>query len=338
MVAIHIPLDGKITEVQRIKIPLKKMILDIENPRIQYYLDTRLNDTIKQDHIEFALRTSNDMYEKLRDNIEQNRGIYNPVWVVNEGDYYRVIEGNTRVLIYKELSEKYFNDENWKSIDSYVLPIAVERYKINFIRLEAHLFGTTPWDAYEKARELHRLHKEEDYPLKRLQQLTKLSAYDIKNNIQAFMDMQEQYFPHYYSPGEQFKFSYFAEFRKNKSLKKLFQNGEITLQQFCDLVGHGKFGRGEHVRKLAMVWEDEQAREALIDENMDAALEQLSQKNPAAKSKLFEKIKDVTLGLEHMSWGEYDQIKCGFQPAKVDEMIKLHNVLSKILSDIGAIQ
>lgn len=335
MTILQIPLDGILTEVERKHVDLIDIVLDMENPRIQYYLDTTLNDNITQDEVKLALAESNEQYNKLRDHIERNGGIYNPIWLVTDGQYYKVIEGNTRALIYSELAEKYVNDSKWKSIDSYILPTEINRSKINFIRLEAHLFGSTPWDAYEKARELYRLHTEEDYPIKRLEQLTKLAAYDIKNNIQAFMDMEEQYLPNYGRPGEQLKFSYFAEFRKNKELKKLVSEGKLTLSQFCDLVGSGKFGRGEDVRRLSMVWKDEEARNALLEDNMEAALEQISIKNPAAKSKLFEKIKDVTFGLENMPFAELNEIKVGLQPAKYQELKKLHNVLSNLLADIG---
>lgn len=335
---IKIPLDGRQTDVERTEIRLEKLYLDIENPRIQYYLDARLNDNITQEQVQHALAESNDSYERLKEHIEVNGGIYNPIWVVAEGEYYKVIEGNTRALIYKELSEKYVNDEKWYSIIAYVMPSSIDRHKINFIRLEAHLFGPTPWDAYEKARELHRLATEEDYPTKRLVQLTKLTAYEIQNNIQAFMDMEEQYFPNYYKPGAQLKFSYFAEFRKNKGLKRLVREGKLSIQTFCDLVGKDKFRRGEDVRRLSMVWEDQEAREILINENMEAALDQLSQKNPAAKSKLFEKIKDVTYGLEHIEWTEWAEMKAGLYPAKVDELVKLHQILDKMLKAFGAIK
>lgn len=331
---VTIPLDGVPTSVQRTHVPLDSLILDVGNPRIQYYLDARLNDEVTPEQIELALAEGNDQFDRLKDHIERNGGIYNPIWVVPEGSMYRVIEGNTRAFIYKELSEKYVNDDKWKAIEAYILPTAVERHKINFIRLEAHLFGATPWDAYEKARELYRLHTEEDYSIKRLEQLTKLSGYDIKNYIQAFMDMEKQYFPKYYKPGEQLKFSYFAEFRKNKQLKKLVRDGRMTLSQFCDLVGQGKFSRGEHVRKLGMVWENEEARNTLLQEDMDAALDQLAQKNPAARSKLFERIGDVIHGLEHMSWVELSEIKQGLQPAKVEQLRKLHVILTNLLADI----
>ncbi|MBI4680059.1 MAG: hypothetical protein HY753_02305 [Nitrospirae bacterium] len=315
---ITVNLDGIPTEIKRLKIPLKKLILDIENPRIQYFLDTRLNDNITQEKIKFSLAEGNDQYGKLMEHIESNKGIYDPIWVVPKDDYFTVIEGNTRAFIYEELSDKYVNDNNWKSIDAYILPHKVNRNAINFIRLEKHLFGQTPWAAYEKARELYRLNTEEDYSLKRLEQLTKLKASEIRNNIQAFMDMEKQYLSKYNKPAERLKFSYFVEFRKNKELKRLVKEGKVSLMNFCDWVGEGKFRRGEDIRKLPLVPKDEQSRQALIDDNFQAALDQLEQKNPAVKSKLFEKIEDVVDGLEGLPFGELDEIKRGQQPAKVD--------------------
>jgi hypothetical protein len=317
---IIVNLDGIPTEIKRLKTPLNKLILDIENPRIQYYLDTRLNDNITQEKIKFALAEGNDQYEKLKEHIERNGGIYDPIWLAPQDDYFIVIEGNTRGFIYEELSEKYINDDKWKFIDAYVLPYKIDRSRINFIRLEKHLFGPTPWDAYEKARELYRLNTQEDYSLKRLEQLTKLKASDIRNNIQAYMDMEEQYLKKYNKPSERLKFSYFVEFRKNKELKRLVKEGKVSLMDFCDWVGEEKFRRGEDIRKLSIVLKDEQARQALIDDNFQAALDQLEQKNPAAKSRLFEKIEDVIEGVESLPFGELDEIKRGLQPAKVDSL------------------
>jgi len=151
MDSLSVSLDGISTEIRRLKIDLKQLILDIENPRIQYFLDTRLNDDITQGKIKFALAEGNDQYEKLKEHIERNGGVYDPIWVVSKEEFYTVIEGNTRAFIYEELSEKYVNDNKWRSIDAYVLPYKVNRNVINFIRLEKHLFGPTSWDAYEWA-------------------------------------------------------------------------------------------------------------------------------------------------------------------------------------------
>ena len=51
MGALKVNLDGISTEIKRRKIPLSKLILDIENLRIQYFLDTLLNDNITQEKI-----------------------------------------------------------------------------------------------------------------------------------------------------------------------------------------------------------------------------------------------------------------------------------------------
>jgi len=335
---IIVNLDGIPTAIKRSKLSLNNLILDIENPRIQYYLDTRLNNNITQEKIKFALSQGNDQYEKLKEHIESNKGIYDPIWVVQKDDFFIVIEGNTRAFIYEELSEKYINDANWKKIDAYILPHKVDRKQINFIRLEKHLFGPTPWAAYEKARELYRLYDKEDYSLKRLEQLTKLRASEIQNNIQAYKDMEDQYLKKYNSPTERLKFSYFVEFRKNSELKKLVKKGTVSLLDFCDWVGEGKFRRGEDIRRLSLVLKDEQAREELINDNFQAALDQLEQKNPAAKSKLYEKIEDVIYGIERIRFTELDEIKKGLQPGKVDSLMRLYDTLNKILKDIGTIK
>ena len=328
-------LDGITIEVSRQRIELGKLVLDIENPRIQYFLDTRLNDDVTQEKIKFALAEGNDQYDKLKGHIERNGGIYDPIWITPQDNYYVVIEGNTRAFIYEELSEKYANEPKWKSIDAYVLPKRIRRDIVNFIRLEKHLFGSTPWDAYEKARELYRLYSEEDYSMQRLSQLTKMATREIENNIQAYKDMEEQYLPRFNRPAERLKFSYFVEFRKNPELKKLVKQGKLSLSEFCDWVGDGKFLRGADVRKLSGVLKDEESRQALIDEDFQSALDQLEQRNPAAKSKLFEKIEDVTDGLESIPFGELSEIQLGLQPAKLAALETLDKVLADILRTIS---
>jgi hypothetical protein len=335
---IQINLDGISTEIKLKKIPLNLIILDIENPRIQYFLDTRLNDNISQENIKFALAESNDQYDKLKEHIETNGGIYDPIWIVPQDKYYIVIEGNTRAFIYEELSEKYTNDKKWKEIRAYILPHKIDKKIINFIRLEKHLFGQTPWSAYEKARELYRLHTQEDYPLQRLEKLTKLKTSDIQNSIQAYKDMEDQYLPKYNKSTERLKFSYFVEFRKNKELKKLVKTGKLSLMEFCEWVGEGKFDRGEQIRSLPLVLKDEAAKQELINDNFKAALDQLEQKNPAVKSKLFSKIEEVIGDLVKMSFAELDELRRGLQPAKVSSLEQLHDISERILKDIGNIK
>jgi hypothetical protein len=149
--------------------------------------------------------------------------------------------------------------------------------------------------------------------------------------------MDQQYLPKYNKPSERLKFSYFVEFRKNKELKRLVNEGRFSLLDFCDWVGEGKFGRGEDIRKLPQVLKDEQAHQALVDDDFQAALDQLEQKNPAAKSKLFEKIEDVIKGVSSIPFNELDEIKRGLQPAKVESLKRLYTTAENLLKTIGTI-
>lgn len=326
-------LDGEAVSIREERLPLDMVRLDPTNPRIQYQLDTAIDVEVTQEALGFALTVANDQYEKLRENVERNGGILNPIWVAPDpdADGYLVIEGNTRVQVYSDLNEKYQTRPEWKTIPAYILPRHFSRQQINFIRLEAHLFGTTTWDAYEKARELYRLNTEEDYSLDRLSKLTKLSVSEIKTHIQAFRDMMEQYLPHYTAPSEHQKYSYFVEFRKNAELKRLVASKQLNVVDFARWIGEGKFSRGEDVRMLGQILKDPDAKEVFLAEKFGAALDQLAQKNPAAKSPLFEKIEDVTVGLKGLPFHELDSMRRGFAPEKVVRLSNLHEVLTQVL-------
>lgn len=320
-----VPIEGHNIEISEEAIALDQLLFDESNPRIQFQLDTALNDAPPtQESLGFALTVGNDDYERLKDNIEMNRGVLNPVWVVKDNGGYRVIEGNTRVQVLRDLRKKHPHDPVWTAIPAFVLSEACSRDQINFIRLNAHLFGTTPWDAYEKARELYRLNTEDDYSFERLSRLTKMGVSEIRTSIQAFRDMAEKYLPAFPAPGEAQKFSYFVEFRKNAELKRLVSDGKLNLLDFCNWVGEGKFRRGEDVRRLAPILKDPEARKVFEEVDFAAGLDQLAQSDPTVKSPLFDKIADVIDGLDQMPWGELDEIRRGFAPRKVDLLKDLH--------------
>jgi hypothetical protein len=50
MEPLSVNLDGIPTEIKRLKIDLKHLILGIENPGIQYFLDTRQPGGLVQKH------------------------------------------------------------------------------------------------------------------------------------------------------------------------------------------------------------------------------------------------------------------------------------------------
>ena len=120
---------------------------------------------------------------------------------------------------------------------SYVLPEKISEEELNFIRLLAHLRGTNEWDAYEKAKYLFKLWKEEGWSIKRLEKQTKMSEIEIGNSIKAYEIMEEQYLPkHYDDPNETSKFSYFVEFVRDKKLQRSLSKNSLNLLAFAIFV------------------------------------------------------------------------------------------------------
>lgn len=118
MAQFQVNLEGIPVAVENRRVPLDILVLDETNPRIGLYKDSQVKTTLSAEDIRHAIvNRSPDAYAKLRDSIEINQGIINSIWIgPAQGRSHLVIEGNTRVLIYHELAEKYPSSELWKSI------------------------------------------------------------------------------------------------------------------------------------------------------------------------------------------------------------------------------
>jgi hypothetical protein len=335
---IVIPIDGRETRIRAEQIEIQCLQLDELNPRISFFKDNQVIDTLNQEQIIFALTNKKpDAFRKLKDSIQNNRGIVYAIWVepiVGSGDKkYRVIEGNSRVVVYQQLTQEEPYEENWKTIFSYVLPKEIDEGQKNFIRLQSHLRGTTEWDAYEKAKYLYKLWDKDGWSLKRLEKQTKMTEREIDNNINAYRIMEEQYLPkHSDDPNEVTKFSYFVEFVKDKKLQNLLEQNAKSINDFCDWVADkDKIPRGEDVRKLRAIFENQNTRAAFDNKGFDAAIQVLELQKPHLVSKLYREIEIVTEGLKEISSEEIDEMKNDHTSAKREMIRELAKWSQKVL-------
>lgn len=323
--SINVNISGINTEVKLEEIEINKIFLDQDNPRIGFYRDAQPFSDFTQEHITHALSNKNpDAYSKLKENIEINEGIVNPIWVEPKQDgTYLVLEGNTRLLIYRELSEKYITKDVYKKILCRVLPQKISDDQRNFIKLEAHLRGTTPWDAYEKARYLFYLWNQEGYSKEQLAKRTKLTTDEITQFIDAFKDMEQQYLPKYTDPSEVLKFSFFMEYEKNKKLKREMERNALTLSDFCEWVGERKIPKAQDVRELRHLIENEESRKVFIKDGFEYAQEILGTIKPEIISPLFQNIEKIIEDLKGLSNYEIVQMQDGDQPMKKQMILDL---------------
>lgn len=311
MNVLIIPIDGKETKIRLTQIEIDKLELDELNPRISFFRDNQVTDSLTEDQIIFALTNKKtEAFRKLRDSIHNNKGIVYPIWIEPLSDKkYKVIEGNTRVVIYQQLKKEEPHEDRWKTILCNVLPHEINEEQKNFIRLQSHLRGTTEWDAYEKAKYLYKLWQDDGWSISRLEKQTKMTEKQIKENIDAYRIMEEQYLPDRNDPNEVSKFSYFVEYVKDKKLQILMEKSSKDIKDFCNWVADKeKIPTGQDVRSLRDIFDNEDTKNAFITKGFDAAMQVLEFKKPHLVSSFYKSIEDVIEGLKEISAQELDEI------------------------------
>ena len=245
--------------VQHIRLPVTDLIYDDGNPRISPLLENWTDPN--QEIIGDALQSGDDGFRKLRQAIKTNNGIINPIIVNQIEGRNIVIEGNTRLLIYKRLNKEFPDDEQWQTIPATVYSNLSER-QIDAIRLQAHLIGVTNWSAYAKAKYLHHLAKSQHLPINDLIEFCGGNKNEVLRNIDAYEMMENEYRPEVEKRGEIFdekKFSLFLNVQRPNLLKSILQNG-FTREDFINWVVEGKFEpRQEYVRLLPEIMSNPRA-------------------------------------------------------------------------------
>ena len=168
---------------------------------------------------------------------------------------------------------------------------------------------------------LYLLWNKKGYHDEELRNMTKLSLHDIKKWRSAYMTMNEQFLPKYSAkPDALTKFSYFVEFQNPKIINGMKKYG-MDLSDFCDWVGRDEINRGQDVRLLKDIFENDNAAKTLSTRGFEAAKEELWHTKPALGSKLFEHVDECIQGFRKMQRWEEQEILNNKDPKKL-EMIK----------------
>lgn len=318
------------------KLPLELVVLDRENPRIQFLIDNELAkgtkiEDISQAKLRLGLRVkTKSRYDSLKESIETT-GLLEPIWVFEKDGEYVVIEGNTRKIIFDELTDKYPNKPEWKQIEARILPVSTSEEVIAFIRLESHLGGKQPWDPYERARYLYNL-QQKGYTIPRLAREARSSESEIKNDIKAFEIMRDNFLSKY---GDELdnpvsKYSYFVELVGKKKVRNLEITGAFSIDDFAKWVAEDKIPRAIDVRDLPEIFSHEEVLKVFKDKGYESAMDLLATIKPDVASPLFRDVEKVIDQLQNLRHYEINQIR-DEEPAKKDSLEKLVKVVNSVL-------
>lgn len=276
---------------------VQQVELDSSNPRIRRYLENYSGE-ITYEQIALALDVAGGdgsdtngatTPEKLRNSILTNGGIMQPIIVNRLSDGRLVcVEGNTRLYIYRAfVAEKVAG--SWTTIPA-LLHDQLAPFDVDAIRLQAHLVGPRPWDAYSKAKYQAELYHKELMPLDRLVDLCGGNRRDVWLAIQAFGDMEKHFRP-MFKPGEHYdtqQFSGFVELQNTKVKNAILAAG-FDLNDFAGWIKERKIVGLASVRQLPRVLADPKAKGVFLKKNIKAALDVLE------KPELTAGLKDASL-------------------------------------------
>lgn len=264
--------------------------LDYENPRIAKYIEMYGKDKITSEALSLILGGGTDdkngtSYSSLKESIKSNGGIIHPIIVnkITSKNKYVVIEGNTRVQIYKELLQAEVEGE-WNIIRAIVYD-DLDETDIHAIRLQSHLVGPRDWDPYSKAKYLNYLSNKKKLPITLIISFCGGKQSEVKKMIDAYNDMEEYYRRNLSDDSEfdQRKFSAFSELQNQQIKETLLKNG-YSKNDFAKWVINGNFDTMQSVRQLPAILNNKDATKVFFDENAKEAMKVVAAQEISTKS------------------------------------------------------
>ena len=289
--------------------------LDIQNPRISQYLDM-YGENVSAEGIALALTGSttdgSTTFSALRESIRVNRGIIHPI-IVNHTDEgkYIVIEGNTRLQIYRDFYNKT-QDDIWSTLRCIVYE-NLSKKEIDSIRLQSHMVGPRDWDAYSKAKYLNQLYNIEGLPINTIIDFCGGKKSEILKLIDAYNDMQMYYVP--LLDGEKpdpREFSKFSELQNRRIKNALNANG-YTEKDFSQWVLDHNVDTAMNVRLLPDILADSAAKKEFLKSTISDGIRKLNTASPQTidlKNVQYDELTKALIGkLRNILWEEVKALK-----------------------------
>jgi hypothetical protein len=331
-------------ETKYIELDINDIELDLDNPRIKQYLEIYQGE-ITSEAIALALTNpgngdSSTSYNTLKESIKVSGGIIHPI-IVNKAHDGRliVIEGNTRLQIYKEFLISNPSGP-WNKICAIVYDRLSDPEK-HSIRLQSHLVGPRDWDPYSKAKYLHQLSEIERLPMSNIISMCGGNSSEINKLISAYRDMQLYYAKAIQDNGDDFdirQFSKFVELQRSTITFALTSKG-FTKNDFAKWVVDDNIDTAQNVRQLPVILKEPEALKVFLKKNVTEAVKKL-----AITENTHNELNNISydiLGakfLEALNRLEYKEVKkLGSDPdfdKKKTMLLNINDSLQEILKDI----
>jgi hypothetical protein len=255
----EIVIGGQPVKMELTEVPIDKIELDHDNPRIRYRLQLQQDGKELEDVI-----LAMPEVRKLRADIEKNGGLRErPILQMNGNGTYKALEGNCRVVCVESLNKKKPSDPRWKKVPARIIPKDVDPKSVAILLSDMHIAGKIQWKAHEKAGQVYHMHHTLGMRIEDIAIYLRASKSTVQRLLDAYRLMVEKFLTidegKFAGKGEG-KWSFFDELYRSKELRdELKKNPEFS-DDFCRWVGSERLPDGADVRKLPGILKHPDAR------------------------------------------------------------------------------
>lgn len=318
--------------------------LDVENPRIRKFIE-QYGTTPNFDQMLLALGAGSSdpesgstvTFQSLKESIRAQGGVINPIFVDRKPNgRYRVVEGNTRVAIFRSFLADSVRGA-WDTIPA-IIHDQLTGHQADAIRLQCHIVGPRPWDPYSKAKYLDDLLNTKNLPLATVVDLCGGRGKEIRDYVAAYRDMEKYYRPILESDGEfdATRFSAFVELQK-PNIKEAIIESNFTFASFAEWVRNRKIDPLNTVRALPRILKNAPARVRFLAAGAREAIK-LLEVPPApglTNVPLDQLLRVVIEKLNTMAWRDLEVLKNDPGSERSQLLIEAHEVLAEVCQTIG---
>ena len=201
--------------------PVEQLLYLSRNPRVYSALaDQALADEDVQTAIHKQMLKEPSV-KKLKPRIVENGGLQEPIIVRH--DTNEVIEGNSRLAVYKMLSEESSSDGKWDMIPCLVVSKLTKKQLASYLN-EVHVEGKTPWLTYEKANHAYVMRYQDQMSEQEITKTLGISKLELQKRLSVIKMMEDagdknrNHFSHYNVLHRTKTIS--AELKENEELSK----------------------------------------------------------------------------------------------------------------------
>ncbi len=332
------------------QIQVVQIVLDERNPRIAHVV-ADITTAAPQDWIPLALGQhspedqesgSASTYSSLKASIRAYRGLISPIIVTPRADgLFLVIEGNTRVAIFRELASEG-SPGDWATVPA-IVQTDLEEEGEHAIRLQAHLVGPRPWRPYAKAKYLHDLYINQKMSIGEILDFCGGNARkrEIEEYIAAYKDMNQHYLPIVHAEGAQPDYSLFSSFKELQNIKPALIRAGHSEAEFAAWVHEGRMAPQNMVRQLPRILAHPEARKQFFSHNAREAVKVLDQPatNAVLGSASLEQIATtLAVKMRQLNWPDVQAMRQALDGQPAVALLECFEELKSVAEYLGAVE